>query len=261
MSYTSGSHTVFHHRYHIVWITKYRYKVLEGALRERIRTIIRQVCRELGVQIVSGVLSREHVHMFVEIPPHIAVITNTSTVQTGWPGASMWFGDLPASNNDWVQSNGTGGPLPGYPGQFTQIVWAYVFVTGPNAWQAQPNQSTAAFIIDNNPNIQNAVNGVYGPNNGAPSYFKSLFALTFSPVAASYRLLYDRLWVSPETRSAARRYYQAEWIVRLRRYLFRDPTGTGEAILTRRGGRKWECARVEYPELSQFTQSKPSRGR
>src|SRR5437660_11781611 len=72
MRYASGSHTVFHHRYHIVWITKYRYKVLEGALRERIRTIIRQVCKELGVQIVSGVLSREHIHMFVEIPPHIA---------------------------------------------------------------------------------------------------------------------------------------------------------------------------------------------
>src|ERR1700730_3253740 len=34
---------------------------------------IRQVCKELGVQIVSGVLSKEHVHMFVEIPPHIAV--------------------------------------------------------------------------------------------------------------------------------------------------------------------------------------------
>ncbi len=69
---TSGSHTVFHHRYHIVWITKYRCKVLEGALRERIRTIIRQVCKELCVKIVSGVLSREHVHMCVEIPPHIA---------------------------------------------------------------------------------------------------------------------------------------------------------------------------------------------
>ena len=48
-------------------------EVLEGALRDRIRTIIRQVCKELGVQIVSGVLSKEHVHMFVEIPPHIAV--------------------------------------------------------------------------------------------------------------------------------------------------------------------------------------------
>ena len=42
MSYTTGSHTVFHHRYHIVWITKYRYKVLEGELLDRIRTIIRQ---------------------------------------------------------------------------------------------------------------------------------------------------------------------------------------------------------------------------
>src|ERR1700730_2897075 len=41
MSYATGCHTVFHHRYHIVWVTKYRYKVLEGTLRERIRTIIR----------------------------------------------------------------------------------------------------------------------------------------------------------------------------------------------------------------------------
>jgi hypothetical protein len=41
-------------------ITKYRDKVQEVALREWIRTIIRQVCKELGVQIVSGVLSREN---------------------------------------------------------------------------------------------------------------------------------------------------------------------------------------------------------
>ena len=73
MSYTTGSHTVFHHRYHIVWVPKYRYKVLRGEIRERVRTIIRQVCSELGVEIVSGVLSTDHVHMFVEIPPHIAV--------------------------------------------------------------------------------------------------------------------------------------------------------------------------------------------
>jgi REP-associated tyrosine transposase len=70
MSYRSGSHTVFHHRYPIVWITKYRDTMLEGASRERIRTMIRQVGKELGVQIVSGVLSREHVQMLVEIPPH-----------------------------------------------------------------------------------------------------------------------------------------------------------------------------------------------
>jgi len=73
MAYDTGAHTVFYHRYHIVWITKYRYAVLEGAVRGRIREIIRQVCAELGVTIVKGVLSRDHVHMFVSIPPQLAV--------------------------------------------------------------------------------------------------------------------------------------------------------------------------------------------
>jgi putative transposase len=72
MSYSTGSHTVFYHRYHIVWITKYRYKVLQGKLRERVRDIIRQVCREMGVQIIEGVLSSDHIHMFVSVPPHVA---------------------------------------------------------------------------------------------------------------------------------------------------------------------------------------------
>jgi len=73
MAYDRGSHTVFYHRYHIVWITKYRYQVLRGELRERVRAIIRQVCAELGVTIVKGVLSTDHVHMFVSIPPQLAV--------------------------------------------------------------------------------------------------------------------------------------------------------------------------------------------
>jgi putative transposase len=48
-------------------------KVLQGEVRLRVREIIRQVCAEMGVTIVNGALSRDHVHMFVEIPPHVAV--------------------------------------------------------------------------------------------------------------------------------------------------------------------------------------------
>ena len=73
MTYRSGSHTLFHHRYHIVWTPKYRFKVLHGDVRLRVREIIRQVCDEMGVTIVSGALSKDHVHLFVEIPPHIRV--------------------------------------------------------------------------------------------------------------------------------------------------------------------------------------------
>ncbi|WP_218141714.1 IS200/IS605 family transposase [Nitrosomonas sp. Nm51] len=36
-------------------------------------TIVKQVCNELGVKVVRGVLSTNHIHMFVEIPPHISV--------------------------------------------------------------------------------------------------------------------------------------------------------------------------------------------
>ena len=49
MIYSTGSHSRYYHRYHIVWVTKYRYKVLRGEMRERIRTLIRQTCNELGV--------------------------------------------------------------------------------------------------------------------------------------------------------------------------------------------------------------------
>ena len=73
MEYSKASHTVFENQYHIVLVPKYRYKVLQGALRLRVREIVRQVCRELGVTIISCVLSSDHVHIYVSIPPKHSV--------------------------------------------------------------------------------------------------------------------------------------------------------------------------------------------
>ena len=73
MIYSTGSHTKFYHRFHVVWTTKYRYKVMRGEMRERIREIIIQTCKELGVHIEKGVLSTDHVHMFISVPPQIAL--------------------------------------------------------------------------------------------------------------------------------------------------------------------------------------------
>ncbi len=72
-NYSKTSHTVFYHRFHIVWITKYRKRVLSGPLSIRLREIIAQVADELHIKIVNGVLSADHVHIFLEIPPHISV--------------------------------------------------------------------------------------------------------------------------------------------------------------------------------------------
>ena len=73
MSYSVSGHSTYHNRYHIVWITKYRYKVLTGPMRLRIREITRQICDQLQVRIIKGVLSNNHIHMFVEIPPKVSV--------------------------------------------------------------------------------------------------------------------------------------------------------------------------------------------
>ena len=73
MSYSTSAHAKFHNRYHIVWITKYRYTTLTKPMRYRIREIISQTCEQMGVKIIKGVLSSNHIHMFVEIPPKHSV--------------------------------------------------------------------------------------------------------------------------------------------------------------------------------------------
>ena len=72
MDYRYGSHTVFQIEYHFVWVTKYRYKILTGEIAERVRAMVRQVCETFERRIVSGVVSKDYVHILVSAPPSIA---------------------------------------------------------------------------------------------------------------------------------------------------------------------------------------------
>ncbi len=71
--YNKRSHSVFYHRYHIVWITKYRYKALTYDIKKRVRELVLQVAEEMGIKIENGVVSSDHVHIFANIPPHIKI--------------------------------------------------------------------------------------------------------------------------------------------------------------------------------------------
>lgn len=73
MSYRKSAHSVYDLKYHIVWVTKYRYRVLQGEIGLRTREIIRQQCRQLEVQIMSGHVSQDHVHLLLSVPPTISV--------------------------------------------------------------------------------------------------------------------------------------------------------------------------------------------
>ena len=73
MNYRKGSHTVYDLKYHIVWITKYRKPVLRGEVAKHLRELVRQICATLDVEIVSGHVAVDHVHLLVSVPPHLAV--------------------------------------------------------------------------------------------------------------------------------------------------------------------------------------------
>ena len=71
--YRHGSHTTFSIHLHIVWITKYRHKVLRGEVAERVRAIVREECRKSGVDILQGHISPDHVHVMISLPPHVTI--------------------------------------------------------------------------------------------------------------------------------------------------------------------------------------------
>ena len=72
MGYRYGSHTVFKIQYHFVFVTKYRYQVLKGDVALKVRELIRQTCQAFEIEILKGVVSKDHVHILVSAPPSLA---------------------------------------------------------------------------------------------------------------------------------------------------------------------------------------------
>ena len=73
MDNKSLSHTRWKCQYHIVFIPKYRKKVLYGRVREDVREIIPTLCKYKSVEIIAGAVCIDHVHLSVAIPPKLSV--------------------------------------------------------------------------------------------------------------------------------------------------------------------------------------------
>ncbi len=73
--YRHSSHSIFSIHLHLVWITKYRYRVLTGDVGVRTKELIRRICVEEGADILSGSISPDHVHLLLSINPSISVST------------------------------------------------------------------------------------------------------------------------------------------------------------------------------------------
>lgn len=73
MGAQSLSHTRWDCSYHIIFIPKFRRKVMFKEIRKDIGEILRTLCEYKNVELVQGSVSGDHVHMYVKIPPKMSV--------------------------------------------------------------------------------------------------------------------------------------------------------------------------------------------
>ena len=73
MDNNSLSHTRYNCTYHIVFIPKYRRKVMYGEVRVEMAEILKKLCEMEGIKLIKGAVCKDYVHMYVSIPPKFSV--------------------------------------------------------------------------------------------------------------------------------------------------------------------------------------------
>ena len=71
--WTSLSHVRWDCKYHVVIVPKYRKKRLYGKFRKDVGNIIRDLCKQKGVELLEGHLTPDHIHMCLRIPPKYSI--------------------------------------------------------------------------------------------------------------------------------------------------------------------------------------------
>ena len=75
------SHAIYYCKYHIVWVPKYRYRVLKGAIKEMLDRDIRGMSEWMGCEVEEMNMQEDHVHVVVSIPPKVSVSEYVGTVK------------------------------------------------------------------------------------------------------------------------------------------------------------------------------------
>ncbi len=71
--YKKLSHVIYYHVYHIVWTPKYRYKVLEGPLKEFLEDQINLLCEWKRIEVLEKNVQPDHVHLVLSVPPKLSI--------------------------------------------------------------------------------------------------------------------------------------------------------------------------------------------
>jgi putative transposase len=65
----SSKHLVYSCKYHVVWCTKYRRKVLSEPIEVRLKEILREVCKNSAAEMLELEIMPDHVHVLIDCNP------------------------------------------------------------------------------------------------------------------------------------------------------------------------------------------------
>ena len=71
--YRKASHVIYKCDYHIVWVPKYRFRILKGAIKELVEQDIKMLCEWKGCIIEELNVQEDHIHLLVSIPPRLSI--------------------------------------------------------------------------------------------------------------------------------------------------------------------------------------------
>jgi len=69
----SMAHVTWECKYHVVIVPQYRQKVFFGKRRREIGEVLRQLCRQKGIELIEGKAGSDHVHMLLSVPPKFSI--------------------------------------------------------------------------------------------------------------------------------------------------------------------------------------------
>lgn len=75
------SQTIWHCQYHIVWVPKYRFRILSGKVAKEVENCIRAFSEQLGCEIIEMNIQIDHVHLIVMVPPKVSISGYAGTVK------------------------------------------------------------------------------------------------------------------------------------------------------------------------------------
>jgi putative transposase len=124
--YRRSSHTPYDLKFHLVWITKYRKRVLTGEVATRLRELEREICKSKDLEILKGHISRDHIHIFVSVPPHLSVSDLLKSIK-GKTSRKLLMEFKPLSRQFWGRHMGARGYFAASSGNVTdEVIMKYI---------------------------------------------------------------------------------------------------------------------------------------